>query len=110
MEVGLAMLLVTSTVLVFRREMPAGRFRYTPVLALLLALVRPEGLIFAAVLTFAAWYLLWAQRWATGQAGLWRRWSWTLLPAARRWRVAAVLPAGHRNRLGQRRPGEVDAA
>lgn len=76
MEVGLVMLLVVSTTLRLVRELPTARFRYTPVLALLLALVRPEGLIFAAFLTFAVWRALWSQR----RARSWAWWPWTLLP------------------------------
>lgn len=80
MEVGITMLLVVSTVLLFVHEMPSGLFCFTPVVAMLLALVRPEGLIFACVLTLAAWWVLWTQRRTTGTLRSWARLPWTLLP------------------------------
>ena len=64
MEVGLVMLLVVAALLTFRTV--AG-----PIVGVLLALSRPEGLIFAAALTFAA---CWVHR-----ARL-RRIVWSLLP------------------------------
>ena len=51
MEVGLTALLAVATVLSFVREQP--RFRLTPVLALLLALIRPEGMLLAVALCVA---------------------------------------------------------
>ncbi|WP_186382739.1 ArnT family glycosyltransferase, partial [Amycolatopsis rhizosphaerae] len=80
MEVGLAMLLVVYTLVVFAREMPSGRFHYTPLVAALLALVRPEGLIFAGALTLAAWWVLWSRRRIAGTGRSVARWVWTLLP------------------------------
>ncbi|HVV13595.1 hypothetical protein [Amycolatopsis sp.] len=80
MEVGLATLLVVSTLLAMVREAPSGRFRFTPVLAVLLALVRPEGLIFAIVLMLASWWTLWTHRRGTGVPRSLLRWAWTLLP------------------------------
>ncbi|TNC27438.1 ArnT family glycosyltransferase [Amycolatopsis alkalitolerans] len=80
MEVGIVMLLVTATVLVFTREVPSGLFIFTPLLGVLLALVRPEGLIFAGVLTLASWWILWTRRRTTGLARTWGRWPLTLLP------------------------------
>ena len=74
MEVGLVLLLVVAAALVFVHETPTGRFRWTPVVATLLALARPEGLIFAGVLVLAQWWVLWSRR-------AWARLPWTLLPA-----------------------------
>ncbi|OQO90831.1 hypothetical protein B1813_14995 [Saccharomonospora piscinae] len=62
MEVGLTALLVTASVLAFVRERPRARFTWTPVVAGLLALVRPEGLFFAAVLCVAMLWTLWRAR------------------------------------------------
>lgn len=56
MEIGFVALLLTSSVLAFVREAPAGRFRYTPLIAVLATLSRPEGLIFAVALCAA---MLW---------------------------------------------------
>jgi len=57
MEVGLLAALVTGTLLSYLRERP--RFRWTPVVAALLALTRPEGFLVAAAFTAAmAWTLL----------------------------------------------------
>ncbi|EIE97164.1 MATE family efflux transporter [Saccharomonospora glauca] len=53
MEVGLTSVLATGAVLAFVRERDAARFRLTPALAALLALVRPEGLFFAVALCAA---------------------------------------------------------
>lgn len=50
MEVGLTALLVMTTLLAFVREASNGRLAYAPVVAALLGLARPEGLIFAVVL------------------------------------------------------------
>ncbi|HVW40690.1 MAG TPA: hypothetical protein VHC18_05005 [Amycolatopsis sp.] len=76
MEVGLVMTLVTGLLLVFMIEQPAARFRWTPVVAALLALVRPEGLIFAAALTCAVLWTLWTRRRGLVTA------VWSLLPLA----------------------------
>ncbi|CAM2989967.1 hypothetical protein SAXI111661_12420 [Saccharomonospora xinjiangensis] len=59
MEVGLTAVLVTGSVLAFVREWGAAAFRWTPALAALLALVRPEGLLFAAMLSVA---MVWTVR------------------------------------------------
>lgn len=56
MEIGLTALLLVATLLAFVREQPVGRFVRTPLLAVLLALVRPEGLVFAVLLSAA---MLW---------------------------------------------------
>ncbi|MFN2495424.1 MAG: hypothetical protein ABR608_05900 [Pseudonocardiaceae bacterium] len=56
MEIGLVALLLTSSVLAFVREAPAGRFLLTPLIATLAALSRPEGLIFVIALCAA---MLW---------------------------------------------------
>ncbi|MEU4372035.1 hypothetical protein [Pseudonocardia alni] len=57
MEVGLLAALVTGTLLSYLRERP--RFRWTPVVAALLALTRPEGFLVAVAFTAAmAWTLL----------------------------------------------------
>ncbi|TNC23426.1 glycosyltransferase family protein [Amycolatopsis alkalitolerans] len=78
MEVGLVMLLVTGLLYTFVREQVAARFRGTPVVAALLALVRPEGLIFAAAITCAVLWTLWTRRRRTMLG--WALWS--LLPLA----------------------------
>ncbi|EHR59116.1 hypothetical protein [Saccharomonospora cyanea] len=59
MEVGLTAALVTGSVLAFARERDTARFRWTPVLAALLALVRPEGLFFALMLCAAMAWTSW---------------------------------------------------
>ncbi len=56
MEVGLVALLTTGSVLALVTETPRRRFVVTPVVATLLALARPEGLVFAAALCGA---MLW---------------------------------------------------
>ncbi|ASR33773.1 hypothetical protein BAY61_00860 [Prauserella marina] len=66
MEVGLTALLVVATVLAFTTERPTARFVRTPVLAFLLALVRPEGLFFALMLSGA---MLWTIRGARKAQG-----------------------------------------
>ena len=76
MEVGLVMALVTGLLLVFAVEQLAARFRWTPVVAALLALARPEGLIFAAALTCAILWTLWTRRRGLGAA------VWSVLPLA----------------------------
>ncbi|WP_435157076.1 hypothetical protein [Amycolatopsis sacchari] len=81
MEVGVVLLLVVASTLVLVHELPGGRFRLFPVVATLLALVRPEGLIFAGVLVLASWVVLWRQWRTTGTGRTWARWLWTLLPA-----------------------------
>ncbi|HWE87937.1 MAG TPA: hypothetical protein VG317_00575 [Pseudonocardiaceae bacterium] len=84
MEVGLASMLFVLSVLLFVRETDFGRFRWTPVVAALLALTRIEGLIFDVALCAA---MLWIvagpvrRREITVGVGL-RRAAWTLLPLA----------------------------
>ena len=76
MEVGLAMALVVGTLLAFAVEQHSARFRWTPVVGALLALVRPEGLIFAAAITAAILWTLLTRRRGIGIA------VWSLLPLA----------------------------
>ena len=59
MEVGLVAVLLVGAVYAFVREQLRGRFVATPVLATLLALTRPEGLIVAVGLVGA---MLWTYR------------------------------------------------
>lgn len=82
MEVGLVMLLITGLLLSFVMEQPAARFRCTPLVAALLALARPEGLIFAAAITGAVLWTLWTHRRLTGTGAMVRRGIWSLLPLA----------------------------
>jgi hypothetical protein len=53
MEVALFSVLLLGTLLAFLRELSSGRFLLTPILAALSALTRPEGLLFALVITGA---------------------------------------------------------
>src|SRR5215217_7007188 len=53
MEVALFSVLLLGTLLAFLRELFSGRFLLTPILAALAALTRPEGLLFALVITGA---------------------------------------------------------
>jgi hypothetical protein len=53
MEVALFSVLILGTLLAFLRELSSGRFLLTPILAALAALTRPEGLLFAWVITGA---------------------------------------------------------
>ncbi|HVV09015.1 hypothetical protein [Amycolatopsis sp.] len=82
MEVGLVALLVTGLTLTLVREQPAARFRFTPLAAALLALARPEGLIFAGVLTCAVLWTLWTHRRLSGIPRMLLRAVWSLLPVA----------------------------
>lgn len=90
MEVGLVALLVVAVLLAFVREQPRARFVATPLLATLLALARPEGVVLvAAVLLGAATVLVAAWRRGRGTplralTGL----AWLLLPVVA---VAAQL-------------------
>jgi hypothetical protein len=82
MEVGLTSLLVAGSILSFTRERPRERFVLTPVIAFLLALVRPEGLIVAVMISGAmVWTVATARRsdrLRTGRAvGMA---AWALLP------------------------------
>jgi hypothetical protein len=58
MEVALFSVLVLGTLLAFLRELSSGRFLLTPILAALTALTRPEGLLFALVITGAVVFVL----------------------------------------------------
>jgi hypothetical protein len=82
MEVGLVMVLVTATVLVLVIEQPAARFRFTPLLTALLALARPEGLIFATALAGAVVWTVWTRRRTNGILSTCGRSLWALLPLA----------------------------
>ncbi|ANY05738.1 hypothetical protein [Pseudonocardia sp. HH130630-07] len=72
MEIGPLAALLTGSVLSYLRERPA--FRWTPVLAALLALVRPEGFLLAAALVAA-------MLWTLVRTGRWRS-RWTALVLA----------------------------
>ncbi|WP_048876866.1 DEAD/DEAH box helicase family protein [Saccharomonospora saliphila] len=69
MEVGLTAALVVGAVLAFVRERASGRFVVTPLVGVALALVRPEGLVFALMLCGAMAWTLIAGRRARGRAG-----------------------------------------
>jgi hypothetical protein len=58
MEVALFSVLLLGTLLVFLRELSSGRFLLTPILAALAGLTRPEGLLFAMVITGAVVFSL----------------------------------------------------
>jgi len=58
MEVALFSVLILGTLLAFLRELSSGRFLLTPVLGALTALTRPEGLLFALVITGAVVFVL----------------------------------------------------
>jgi hypothetical protein len=58
MEVALFSVLILGTLLAFLRELSSGRFLLTPILAALTALTRPEGLLFAMVITGAVVFVL----------------------------------------------------
>jgi hypothetical protein len=63
MEVGMVSVLAVGTLLAFVREQPSGRFRSTPLVAVLLVLARPEGLVLAgAVLVGVAATLVQGRR------------------------------------------------
>jgi hypothetical protein len=51
MEVALFSVMILATLLALVQELTSGRFLLTPVLAALVALTRPEGLLFAGVIT-----------------------------------------------------------
>ena len=53
MEVALFSVLILGTLLAFLHELSSGRFLLTPILAALAALTRPEGLLFALIITGA---------------------------------------------------------
>ncbi|GAA1871052.1 hypothetical protein GCM10009772_51720 [Pseudonocardia alni subsp. carboxydivorans] len=74
MEVGLLAALVTGTLLSYLRERP--RFRWTPVVAALMALTRPEGFLLAAAFTAAmAWTLLRSRPGTPPGELSWPRWQ-----------------------------------
>src|SRR5215203_5793768 len=58
MEVALFSVLILATLVAFVRELSSGRFVLTPILAALTALTRPEGLLFAVVITGAVVFVL----------------------------------------------------
>ena len=58
MEVPLLAVLLTGTLLAFIRDLSTGRPLFTPILAALAALTRPEGLVFAVVITVAVLFVL----------------------------------------------------
>jgi hypothetical protein len=58
MEVALFSVLILGTLLAFLRELSSGRFLLMPILAALTALTRPEGLLFAMVITGAVVFVL----------------------------------------------------
>lgn len=58
MEVPLLAALLTGTLLAFVRDLAAGRLLFTPIFAALAALTRPEGLVFAAVISAAILFVL----------------------------------------------------
>jgi hypothetical protein len=82
MEVGFVAFLVACSILLFTKEAPSGRFRFTPVLASLLALARPEGFILAIALSGAACWTIIARirrgrcSLASGFGGA----AWSILP------------------------------
>ena len=79
MEVGLTALLAVGAVLAFAREQP--RFRLTPVIAFLLVLVRPEGMILAIALCAAMLWLV-VRSGASRGARTIRGAAWSVLPLA----------------------------
>jgi hypothetical protein len=82
MEVGLVSLLVVSSLLSFTNEALLGRFVFTPILATLLALARPEGLVFATAFSGAIWWTIFVRvrhRNSTRSNGLSGA-AWGLLP------------------------------
>ncbi|MBK1784369.1 ArnT family glycosyltransferase [Prauserella cavernicola] len=79
MEVGLTSMLVMASLLVFVKERPSVRFRWTPVVATAMALVRPEGMILAVLLCGA---MLWTLRGVRRERKVLRPALWTLLPLA----------------------------
>ena len=58
MEVALFSVLILGTLLALLRELSSGRFLLTPILAALAALTRPEGLLFAWVITGVVVFVL----------------------------------------------------
>ncbi|MDQ4107171.1 MAG: hypothetical protein M3157_08400, partial [Actinomycetota bacterium] len=64
MEVSLLAALLLASLLAFARELPSARFVLTPLLLALAAVTRPEGLIFAAVLTAISLFILLRRVWS----------------------------------------------
>src|SRR5215212_3530403 len=58
MEVALFSVMILATLLAFLRELSSERFLLTPILAALTALTRPEGLLFAGVITVGVVFVL----------------------------------------------------
>src|SRR5215218_9005535 len=58
MEVELFSVMILATLLALVQELTSGRFRLTPGLAALVALTRPEGLLFAGVITGGVVFVL----------------------------------------------------
>jgi hypothetical protein len=58
MEVALFSVMILATLLALVQELTSGRFLLTPVLAALVALTRPEGLLFAGVITGGVVFVL----------------------------------------------------
>jgi hypothetical protein len=58
MEVALFSVMILATLLALVQELTSGRFRLTPGLAALVALTRPEGLLFAGVITGGVVFVL----------------------------------------------------
>lgn len=77
MEIGLTAVLAAATVLSFAWEQP--RFRWTPVLAFLLVIIRPEGTLLAVALCAAMLWLTLRQR-GSGKRRALARSAWVLLP------------------------------
>lgn len=108
MEVGLVAVLVTASLVFFATEAPLGRFLFTPVLAALLALARPEGLIFATALSGAMWWtvLIPAHRRHGTFTGRLGSLTWSLLPLLAglgqlffyRWATGTMVPNGVRSK------------
>ena len=58
MEVSLLAALLLASLLAFACELPSGRFFLTPLLLAFTAITRPEGLIFAVILTAISLFIL----------------------------------------------------
>ncbi|HZY64448.1 MAG TPA: hypothetical protein VFE21_01020 [Rubrobacteraceae bacterium] len=58
MEIPLLAALLTGTLLAFVRDLSTGRLLFTPLVAALAALTRPEGLVFAGVVTVTIIFVL----------------------------------------------------
>lgn len=80
MEVAPAMLLILATLRSALVEAPTARFRWTPAFAGVLALVRPEGFLFAAALACAQWWYIRVRRGELGRKRARRYAAWVALP------------------------------